>query len=105
MPLGVINNLKQGFLKPTDADKKRFIEVTSENDLTMLEEWDFTGHELHMVVSQGKGGEWSCQNRKPFKWRIGEMFDFKNMKGKYHEGFIRAIENPSYKVHIINSTE
>ena len=43
MPLGVINNLKHWFLNPTEKDKKRFIEVTVEEDSTILGDLDFSG--------------------------------------------------------------
>jgi len=105
MPLGVINKLKEWFIKPSEDDKKRFIEVSPEEDLTMLEECDFSGHELHLLVSCKKVGKWSYRNLKPFQYRLGEMYDIRDKKKRYYEGFIRAITKKSYRVHFINWDE
>ena len=105
MPLGVINNLKHWFLNPTEEDKKRFIEVTVEEDSTILGDLDFSGHELHVVVSEQKYGKWTYKNPKPFQYRLGEIYDIKDSEKKYFEGFIRAINERSYSVHFVNWSE
>lgn len=105
MPLGVINSIKRWFVNPTDEDKKRFIEVLPEQDLTDLEECDFTGYDLHVVVSQEVDNEWSFKTPKPYQYRLGEMYDIRDRNKNHFEGFIREITDQGYKVHFVNWNE
>jgi len=102
MPLGVINKMKQWFKNPTEEDEKRFIEVSPEEDKLQLEECDFTGHDLHVVVSQKIDEEWSFNTPEPFQYRLGETYDIVDKNNKYYEGFIREVSDTFIKVHFIN---
>jgi len=105
MPLEVVHKLKPWFYDPTDEDKKRFIEVIPESDFTDIEEIDFKGHELHVVVSQEIKGDWTFETPKPYQYRLGEIYDMRDLKNNHYVGFIRGKNEQKYRVHYINWKE
>jgi len=102
MPLGVVNKMKPWFSSPTEEDNKRFIEVSPEEDEIELEECDFTGHDLHVIVSQRINNEWSFPTPTPHQYRLGEIYDIEDKNHKPYEGFIRVIKDETLRVHFIN---
>jgi len=103
MRLRMINMVTKRFPNPTYEDNPRFIELTPEEHSLALGEFTFDDWDLHLVVAQKKGGEWSFKTREPFKYRLGDIYDIKDSRGLAYEGFI--IDHTHFggdRVHYIN---
>jgi len=102
MPLEIINKLSKKFPSITDEDKKRFIEITPEEHAFTLEDFEFPPNTLHMVVAEKNDDRWSFELPEPFQYNIGEIYDIKDTRKNYYEGFVRLKSTASYTIHYIN---
>jgi len=102
MRLGVLNKTKKKFPNPSEDDKKRYIEISPEENTLEVGEFEFEDGDLHLVVAQKINEKWSFLTPEPFEYRIGDMYDIRDTRHKYYEGYIVDDSLETYQVHYIN---
>jgi len=102
MPLEIINKVSDKFPSITEEDKKRFIEITPEEHAYTLEEFEFPPNELHLLVAEKTGQTWPFDVPEPFTYKIGEIYDIRDTRKNYYEGFVRTKSQMTYTIHYIN---
>jgi len=88
MRLEVINRVKNRFPNPSEEERQRYVELSPEDDLLMLEEFKLEDGDLHLVVAQEKDGKWSYLPREPFEYLLGDVYDIRDSKKIVYQGFI-----------------